>query len=74
MVDLFIDNMIIYIYIYIYIYYIYIYIYIRKLTTGIQILDKSMPSLSGPLWPGGVPSDRVLSLCQLELNCVLMLN
>ena len=33
-----------------------------------------LPSLEGPLWPGVVASDRVLSVDQMELNCVLMLN
>ena len=34
----------------------------------------SLPSPLGPLWPGGVAPDRVLSMGQIELNCVLMLN
>ena len=34
----------------------------------------SLLSLLGPLWPGVVASDRVLSMGQIELNCVLMLN
>ena len=34
----------------------------------------SLPSLSGPLWLGVVSPDRVLSMGQIELNCVLMLN
>ena len=34
----------------------------------------SLPSLSGPLWPGVVAADRVLSMDQIELNCALMLN
>ena len=34
----------------------------------------SLPSLPGLLWPGQVIPDRVLSMCQIELNCVLMLN
>ena len=33
-----------------------------------------LPSLSGPLWPGVVAPDRVQSIGQIELNCVLMLN
>ena len=33
-----------------------------------------LPSLPAPLWPGVVALDRVLSLGQIELNCVLMLN
>ena len=31
-------------------------------------------SLTGPLCFGVVAPDRVLSACQIELNCVLMLN
>ena len=34
----------------------------------------SLPSLPGPLWPEEVTPDRVLSMGQIELNCVLMLN
>ena len=34
----------------------------------------SLPSLPGPLWPRVVASDRVLSMGQIELNCVFMLN
>ena len=34
----------------------------------------SLPSLPGPLWPWVVAPDRVLSMGQIELNCVLMLN
>ena len=34
----------------------------------------SLPSLPGPLWPGVVLTDRVLSMDQIQLNCVLMLN
>ena len=34
----------------------------------------SLPLLPGPLWPRVVAPDRVLSLGQIELNCVLMLN
>ena len=34
----------------------------------------SLPSLLGPLRPGVVAPDRVLSMGQIELNCVLMLN
>ena len=33
-----------------------------------------LPSLPGPLWPGLVAPDRVLSMGQIEINCVLMLN
>ena len=34
----------------------------------------SWPSLLGQLWPGVVTTDRVLSLGQVELNCVITLN
>ena len=34
----------------------------------------SLPSLTGPLWPGVVAPVRVLSMGQIELNCVLMQN
>ena len=34
----------------------------------------SLLSLAGPLWPKVVASDRVLSMVQIEVNCVLMLN
>ena len=34
----------------------------------------SLLSLPGSLWPGVVALDRVLSMGQIELNCVLMLN
>ena len=34
----------------------------------------SLPSHPGPLWPGVVAPDSVLSMCWIELNCVLMLN
>ncbi len=34
----------------------------------------SLPSLPGPLCPGVVAPDIVLSMGQIELNCVLMLN
>ena len=34
----------------------------------------SLPSLPGPLCPRMVALDRALSLGQIELNCVLMLN
>ena len=33
----------------------------------------SLPSLPGPLWPGLVAPDKVLSMSQIELNCVLTL-
>ena len=34
----------------------------------------SLPSLPGPLWTGVVALDRFLSMGQIELTCVLMLN
>ena len=36
--------------------------------------NPSLPSLPGPLWPGVVAPDRVLSTGQIELNCLLMQN
>ena len=33
-----------------------------------------LPSFPGPLWPGVVASDKVLSMGQIELNSVLTLN
>ena len=33
-----------------------------------------LPSFPGPLWPGVVACDRVLSMDQIELNFVHMLN
>ena len=40
---------------------------------GIQSTT-SLPSLWGQLWPGVVAPDRVLSMGQIELNCILILN
>ena len=34
----------------------------------------SLPLLSGPFWTEEVAPDRVLSIGQIELNCVLTLN
>ena len=34
----------------------------------------SLPLLPGTLWPGMVAPDRALSMSQIELNCILMLN
>ena len=34
----------------------------------------SSPSLPGPLWPGLVAPDWVLSIDQIVLNCVITLN
>ena len=38
------------------------------------MLELSLPSLPGPLWPVVVALDRVLSTGKIEVNCVLMLN
>ena len=32
-----------------------------------------VPSLTGPLWPGVVAADKVLSIGQIELNSVILL-
>ena len=40
---------------------------------GIRITH-SLPSLLGALWPRVVVPDRDLSMGQIELHCVLMLN
>ena len=34
----------------------------------------SLPSLPDLLWPGVLAPDRVLSMGQIELNCVFMLD
>ncbi len=34
----------------------------------------SLPLLPGPLWPGVVAPDRIISMGKLELNCLLKLN
>ena len=34
----------------------------------------SLPLLPGPFWSGEIALDRVLSISQIELNCVLTLN
>ena len=34
----------------------------------------SLPSLPGPLWPVVIAPNRVISVGQIELNSVLMLN
>ena len=34
----------------------------------------SLPLLSGPPWPGVGAPDTVLSVGQIELNCVVILN
>ena len=33
-----------------------------------------LPSHPGTLWPGVVAPDRVLSMVQIEVNCILTLN
>ena len=33
-----------------------------------------LPLLPGPHWPGEVAPNRVISMDQIELNCVLKLN
>ena len=33
-----------------------------------------LPSYSGPVWPRVVASDRVLSMGEIEVNCLLVLN
>ena len=40
---------------------------------GLQITSLLL-SVAGPLWPRVVALDRVLSMGQIELNFVLMLN
>ena len=32
---------------------------------------RSLPSLPDPFWPGVVAPDRVLSMGQIELNCIV---
>ena len=39
-----------------------------------MLCTPSLPSLSDPLWPRVVASETVLSMGQIELNCILMLN
>ena len=34
----------------------------------------SLPSFPGSLWPGVVAPDRIISMSQIGLNCVLKLN
>ena len=36
--------------------------------------NPSLPSLAGPLWSGMIAPDRILSMGQIEVNYVLMLN
>ena len=37
-------------------------------------INPLLSSLPGSLWPGEVEPDRVLSMGQIELNCVITLN
>ena len=34
----------------------------------------SLPSLPGQLWPGVAAPDRVISMGQIDLNCIITLN
>ena len=34
----------------------------------------TLPSLPGPLWPGGVAPNKLQSMGQIEVNCILLLN
>ena len=49
-----------------------------KVPVMLELMDMQctplLPSLQGSLWPGVVAPKRVLSMGQIELNCVLMLN
>ena len=40
----------------------------------VMLSTSSLPSLPAPFWPGVVAPDRVLSMSQMKLNCVRMLN
>ena len=40
----------------------------------LELLECGIPLHCYPLWPGVVAPDRVLSMGQIELNYVLMLN
>ena len=44
------------------------------LELGGMLSTPSLPSLLSPFWLGVVAPDRVLSMGQIQLNCVLMLN
>ena len=37
-------------------------------------INPSLPLLPGPLWSGVIASDRDLTMGQIDLNCILMLN
>ena len=39
-----------------------------------KLSSLALPSIPGPLWYGVVAPDRALSMGQIELNSVLMLN
>ena len=45
-----------------------------ELWVMLWVICPALPSLPDPLWPGVVVPDRVLSIDQIELNCVLKLN
>ena len=45
-----------------------------KLELCVMPITPSFPSLPVPLWPREVITDRALSMAQIELNNVLMLN
>ena len=45
-----------------------------KLLVSSVTVCKLFVLFPGALWPGVVAADRVLSMGQIELNCVLMLN
>ena len=45
-----------------------------KHSNSLPLSTPLSPSLLGPLWPRMETHDRVLSMSQIELNCMLMLN
>ena len=47
--------------------------YVTKQSDG-EVPMISLPSLPGPLMPGMEAPDRALSMGEIELNCILMLN
>ena len=47
---------------------------LNDLMVKFQKCTPSLPSLPGPLWPGVIAPDRLLSIHQFKLNSVLMLN
>ena len=48
--------------------------YNTKQSDGKVLVIPSLASLPGPLWPGVVEPDRVLSLSRIELNYILLIN